>query len=123
MHSSPQLVSAAVLSILFIVGGVSCKSPRRTEPIIGNLNYAESGILAQGRKAFDKHCHSCHPDGDGGLGPSLNDKPFPGTLIAFQVRRGLGVMPRFNSDRLSEEHLEAIVAYLKDLRNRRAKEP
>lgn len=102
-----------------VLGLASCKSPRRTEPIVGRLTYPDSGILGHGRKAFDQHCHSCHPDGAGGLGPSLNDKPLPGTLIEFQVRHGLGVMPAFDPHHLSDKELDAILAYLKDLRTRR----
>jgi mono/diheme cytochrome c family protein len=77
-----------------------------------------SGQLAEGRRLFDQHCHACHPDGDGGLGPSLNDKPLPGTLISFQVRHGMGVMPAFDANKISKEELDALVAYMKTLRRR-----
>lgn len=106
------------LPVLLILALSACKSPRRTEPVVGSVSRAETGLLAHGRKAFDRHCHSCHPDGDGGLGPSLNDKPLPGGLIAFQVRHGLGVMPAFDEEHLSKDHLKAIIAYMKDLRKR-----
>jgi mono/diheme cytochrome c family protein len=61
-------------------------------------------------------CHQCHPGGMAGLGPAINNKPLPGFLIKMQSRAGLGAMPGFSSSELSEEELDAVVAYLKALR-------
>jgi mono/diheme cytochrome c family protein len=89
-------------------------SARRTEPIAGPL--ALTGDAARGERVFMRDCHSCHPFGEGGLGFSLNDKPLPGFAIRFQVRHGLGVMPRFDTTELPREDLDAVVAYLRELR-------
>ena len=63
-----------------------------------------------------RHCHECHPKGEGGLAPSINDKPLPGFLIRLQVRRGLGAMPEFGPHRISDAELEDLIAYLRELR-------
>ena len=102
------LCAAAVL-----VSG--CRSARREEPIAGPLQSVSSDVM-RGRAVFMRKCHMCHPEGNGGLGPSLNDKPLPGFAIRTQVRHGFGAMPRFEDDTLSDEDLDRVVAYLKALR-------
>jgi mono/diheme cytochrome c family protein len=61
-------------------------------------------------------CHQCHPGGEAGLGPSLNDKPLPGFMMKFQIRHGIGAMPAFSKDNVGDEDLDAVVAYVKALR-------
>ncbi len=102
----------AHLALLFLV---ACGPARRSEPLAGPL-LLEDPVLVQGEQVFARHCHECHPRGEAGLGPSLNDKPLPTWLIRFQVRNGLGVMPRFSSEQISPEELDALVLYLTALR-------
>lgn len=52
----------------------------------------------------------------GGLGPSLNEKPLPGFAMKFQIRHGLGTIPAFLPERLSDQDVEQIVEYLVTLR-------
>jgi mono/diheme cytochrome c family protein len=62
------------------------------------------------------HCQPCHPGGEAGLGPAINDKPLPGFLIRLQVRSGVGAMPAFSAEEISVDELAALTAYLKALR-------
>lgn len=62
------------------------------------------------------YCNGCHPNGEPGLGPGLNDKPLPGFMIRFQVRNGLGVMPAFPDEVISGEELDDLIEYLVELR-------
>ncbi|MBV1796856.1 cytochrome c [Siccirubricoccus sp. G192] len=57
-------------------------------------------------------CHQCHPRGEAGLGPALNNKYVPAFLIRTQVRLGLGAMPAFPESALSAEELDAVVRYI-----------
>jgi mono/diheme cytochrome c family protein len=91
-------------------------SARRGEPIVGQLAISEPGI-ARGQQVFMRECHQCHPGGEAGLGPAINNKPLPGFLIKFQVRNGLGAMPAFSQNEISPEELDHLVEYLKALRN------
>jgi mono/diheme cytochrome c family protein len=93
-------------------------SARRSEPIAGPLA-SPSPEVARGEVAFDRHCSYCHPGGEHGLAPAINNKPLPGFLIRFQVRHGLGAMPAISEQELSREDLDAVVAYLKTLRRHR----
>ena len=64
-------------------------------------------------------CQQCHPGGEAGLGPALNDKPLPEFLKKFQVRHGLGTMPSFSEKEISDQQLEDLMEYLKALRRNR----
>ena len=106
------------LSILAISGlllKTGC-SARRGEPIVGPLAISEPGI-ARGQQVFMRECHQCHPGGEAGLGPAINNKPLPGFLIKLQVRNGLGAMPAFSRNEINPEDLDHLVDYLKALRN------
>lgn len=72
--------------------------------------------IANGRQVFMTHCHQCHPGGEAGLGPALNNKLLPAFVIRTQVRQGYGAMPAFCRNEISEAELESLIAYLKALR-------
>ena len=71
----------------------------------------------QGRTTFMKYCQPCHPGGEAGLGPSLNDKVLPTFLKRFQVRQGIGSMPSFSKEEIPDQELDGIMAYLEALRD------
>lgn len=93
----------------------ACSSARRGEPVAGPLPLASEEIV-RGRQAYLAFCDKCHPGGEAGLGPALNNKPLPSFLIGFQVRRGMGAMPSFPEKTLPERQLESLTAYMKALR-------
>jgi mono/diheme cytochrome c family protein len=94
----------------------SCGSARRSEPLVGAWR-PSNAETAQGERVFMAHCHACHPGGETGLGPSLNDKPLPAFLVRLQIRNGLGAMPAFAPDELPDGDLQALVAYLRARRS------
>ena len=65
-----------------------------------------------------KGCSGCHGDkGFGGIGPSLRRSEFfyafTDQRIAQQVRTGKGVMPAFSQERISDQELANIIAYVR----------
>lgn len=104
-------------SVLLCLLAAGC-SARRGEPVAGPLR-ATSPEVARGEVAFDEHCSHCHPGGEKGLAPAINNKPLPGFLIKFQVRHGMGAMPAFSDKEIKDEELDALVRYLKVLRRNR----
>ena len=88
-------------------------SARRGEPFLGALRISEPGI-ARGQQVFYRDCHQCHPGGEAGLGPAINNKPLPGFLIKFQVRNGLGAMPAFSQNEISPEELDRGMRNLRE---------
>lgn len=107
-------ISSLVMLLLCLA---ACSSARRSEPITGPLPITTDEV-ARGQKAFMTHCHKCHPEGEAGLGPAINNKPLPGGLIKTQIRMGIGAMPSFSREVLADEDLDALVVYLKTLRKK-----
>jgi mono/diheme cytochrome c family protein len=51
---------------------------------------------------------------------SINDKPLPEFLMKTQVRVGLGAMPSFSREQISDQELDDVVRFLKALRGNRS---
>ena len=102
-----------VVAITLLAGG--CGSVRRGEPISGPLDRSDAQTQ-RGHLVFQRHCHQCHPGGEGGLGPGLNDKPAPVWLMKTQVRQGLGTMPSFSDNQISDQALDDLMSYVIALR-------
>jgi mono/diheme cytochrome c family protein len=106
--------SATAFLLIALLASAGCHSTRRGEPITGpmNLNAKEQ----RGRVVFQMRCDQCHPNGESGLGPALNNKPAPVFLMKTQVRLGLGAMPRFDKHTIPPDELDDLMAYVMALR-------
>lgn len=102
---------AILLLVLTMTACSARKGVPHTEPLAGGDQEVQQGEIL-----FNQYCNSCHPNGTAGLGPALNDKPLPGFAIRFQIRNGIGTMPAFSEEVISNEESKKIVAYLKALR-------
>ena len=113
-HAWMHYVWLVVLTATLVwLGG--CASARRGEPLKGPLPVTNEQ-LERGQRVFMEHCQKCHPGGETGLGPALNNKPFPKFLQRFQVSNGLGAMPAFSPAEISASQLDDLLAYLSTLR-------
>ena len=97
--------------LLAVALAASCGSARRSETIVGPMNLARSE-LEDGALVFMEFCYKCHPGGEAGLGPALNNKPLPRFLVRLQVRKGLGAMPSFSDRQISDESLDDLLTYV-----------
>jgi mono/diheme cytochrome c family protein len=104
--------SCIVTSLLVLC---ACATTRGSEPVRGPL-VVDSAEEQQGQVVFMRECNYCHPMGDGGLGPALNNKPLPKAPVKLQIRKGLGAMPAFSEQQLSDAEVDAIFAYMLVLR-------
>lgn len=104
-----SVVKVSAIAAFLAIG---CGSPQRSAPLLteGMPGPPDSRLL------FETNCHHCHPQGGAGLGPPLNNKPLPKFAIKAQVRQGLGVMPAFSKELLSEDDLQKIAQYVQALR-------
>ena len=93
-----------------------CSSTRRDALVARQVNVSNRH-LEIGQRVFMAECNQCHPGGAAGLGPALNNKPIPGFALRFQVRHGLGAMPKFGHSQISSEALSDLVLYVKTLRH------
>lgn len=105
------LIVVCVVAASWSLGG--CGSARRGEPFARPVKLDEKQAL--GQRVFMRHCNHCHPQGEGGLGPALNNKPLPSPAMKLQIRKGLGAMPGFDAQYIPDEELDALVAYLLEL--------
>ncbi|HKU38740.1 MAG TPA: cytochrome c [Polyangiales bacterium] len=101
-----MLASGLVLTLV-----AACGASRQSPPVQSQPTQLTAEERA-GQRVFMRECNGCHPQGDGGLGPALNDKPVPVAAIKLQVREGLGAMPSFSESEISSDELSALVAFL-----------
>lgn len=107
-------MKAIYVTIISLVLGVSTScSTRRSLPLKGPLTLNEQEH--NGEQVFMQHCQRCHPHGEAGLGPAIN--PAPGFGKRVQIRHGLGAMPAFDENHISDKELDDVLAYLKALKN------
>ena len=111
----PLRQALVTLLCALLLAAVGCRSVRRGEPIVGPLPTNDPQIQ-RGKMVFMQKCNTCHPGGEGGLGPALNDKPAPGFLMKTQVRLGLGAMPSFDSHIIPPDQLDDLIKYLLTIR-------
>lgn len=102
---------------LVLLALAACGSARRSVPVAGPMAIADPQV-ALGERVFMRECSVCHPRGEAGLAPGINNKPVPEFLIKFQVRHGIGAMPSFSEEQVSPVELDAIVEYLEYMRRR-----
>ena len=110
-----RLRASVTILILLLLGTTGCGSARRGEPIAGPISLS-TDTARHGQQLFMKHCQQCHPGGEAGLGPAINNKPLPRFLIRFQIRHGYGAMPAFAEDQIASEDVTALLEYLHALR-------
>src|SRR5439155_23589675 len=113
-------VSLAVGSIAgagALVAAGGCGAERKQD--ISPQQIAGNPELSRGQLVFMHECNQCHPGGAAGLGPAINDKPLPAGMIKMQVREGLGTMPHFSPQHISDDDLSAVVAYLQARRQQK----
>jgi mono/diheme cytochrome c family protein len=74
----------------------------------------------EGRLVFKKNCQQCHPNGESGVGPELNNVRVPKFLIKARVRSRAfllwtGRMPQFDKHEISPKELNSLVYFIKTL--------
>jgi ubiquinol-cytochrome c reductase cytochrome c subunit len=101
-----------------IVAYVSSRSTGVAIPVVD----AADGDLALGQQAFAANCAACH--GASGTGDSIGGNQIALSLyeatplqIAEAIRVGPGAMPRFGERTVEAEEVDAIAAYLLELRS------
>jgi mono/diheme cytochrome c family protein len=102
-------------ALIWVLFAAACGTGRRSEPISGPP-LLDQAAEQRGELVFMHECNQCHPGGDAGLGPAINNKPLPEAVLRLQVRKGLGAMPALDDHVVSEGELDDLVEYLQALR-------
>ena len=107
-------LAAAVAVIAPLLAG--CGAQRRGEPEAPAVR-PDGPVELRGAVLFHRFCYQCHPGGEAGLGPGLNDKPVPDIAVRAQIRKGVGAMPSFDDETLPDRDVGAILAYMHEMRS------
>ncbi|HUQ07907.1 MAG TPA: cytochrome c [Kofleriaceae bacterium] len=113
--------TSTIVMVIILIGLImmpdlfGCGSKRRGE-LVGRPITPDTLAEKRGERLFYKYCSSCHPSGEAGLGPALNNKPLPEFAVRTQIRQGVGAMPAFHDDRLTDAQVEEIASFVSELR-------
>ena len=106
-----RTIPMALIAGMMLVAGCVAESPEVT---------IDDPVLVEGRTIYTRNCASCHsPSGDGGVGLKLSEgaviDSFPTIEAQIElVRDGRNNMPAYG-DRLTEEQIEAVVRYTREV--------
>jgi ubiquinol-cytochrome c reductase cytochrome c subunit len=97
--------------------------PDEPGPGIPDISDWEDGDLAEGRALFTANCAACHGPTAAGIAVGQNDVSsnlagVPPLQVAEAIRSGPGVMPVFSDEVLTDEELDATVAWVMNLPER-----
>lgn len=68
------------------------------------------GDAQRGKAVFNANCNACHPGAKQGVGPGITG--VADQVITSTVRSGKGAMPTFGQDKISDQQLQDLLAYL-----------
>ena len=113
----------SIAVLVWIIGAIAviapllygCGAERRGQPEAPVVS-ADNRKEVRGERLFHRWCYQCHPGGEAGLGPPINNLPLPHVAIRTQIREGVGAMPAFGDDLLSNADVSAILAYLDEMK-------
>lgn len=110
--------AVSAVAILAACGG-GAETPEGEASSGGDVALYEGEVastdVAGGAEQFESFCGDCHPDGEEDVGPSLIAHPHTAAELRKQVREGSGKMRPTSVARLSDENLEAMLAYLQTI--------
>jgi mono/diheme cytochrome c family protein len=82
----------------------------------GSETEASEGALDGATLYQEFTCAACHGlNGEGGVGPALNQVELPADQIVQVTRNGQGTMAGYNPDVMSDAQLDAIVQFVQAL--------
>ncbi|SDK72157.1 Cytochrome C oxidase, cbb3-type, subunit III [Salinimicrobium catena] len=102
-----------IVIVIFLSWGCSSKKEAYTKQPLAEM----SQEVEEGKVLFHKYCNSCHPNGTAGLGAPIVTTSIPGFAIRYQIRNGLGEMPAFSEEKISDKEVDKIVDYIQALRD------
>ena len=114
---SKWVTAIAPLVLIGCGGSAGGAEEGGSEETGGSESGAYEGPIAstdteKGAEVYASFCDDCHPDGEEDVGPSLIDHPHTPAMLRQQIREGSGRMRPFSEGRISDEDLEALLAYL-----------
>ena len=140
MRNKTKLTAQQLLDLRAYLKSLSFKLVRIAQPLAaaadqtGEYPVYAGGNRFDGKEIFYAACHSCHPNGNAGIAPKSIPRDQEPSYYARYIREGDGLgavlsgvdpnayqykkgrfMPFFGADRLSNEQIRDIIAYIKSL--------
>jgi|GEM_PF-3519002 mono/diheme cytochrome c family protein len=110
MHVKTRCVSAVVAFALICAGGIVSSLSAAVRPS------ARADDPPPGQVVYDRVCKVCHgPEGQGNAGPALVPFEMEVDELLAKVREGGGEMPPISANRVSDDEVKQIAAYLTSL--------
>jgi mono/diheme cytochrome c family protein len=107
-----KLILGLMIGMLAIAYGCSKESSGTTAYSLEDFDYpVASTDVAAGTEVYAEFCEGCHPGGEEGDGPKIADAGASPSQLRWQVRSGGDDMPAFGPDKISNDNLEALLAY------------
>jgi mono/diheme cytochrome c family protein len=67
--------------------------------------------VEKGAEVYATYCEGCHPGGAAGDGPAITGLNWAPAAMRNQIRTGTKDMPSFDTDKISDQELEALLAF------------
>ncbi len=123
MRLSKIIYIIPVFSIFLFFSGCSARRVHKE----WTTSESEDPAIKEGRFVFKQNCQRCHPNGEAGVGPSLNNIHLPGFAIKGRVRSRAfllwtGRMPQFDKHEITKKELNSLVRFMKAMEKGESKE-
>jgi mono/diheme cytochrome c family protein len=105
-----------IYSTLIVLCICSCSARRVARE--WQTSASEDPAVKEGRLVFKSKCQRCHPNGEAGVAPPLNNIRLPRFFLKARVRSRAvllwtGRMPAFDKHEISKKELKSLVTFLK----------
>jgi len=110
------LLATLTLGIAACGGGSASATGDGTTPAAAQYEGPlTSTDVASGETHYNQYCAGCHPGGEAGAGPLINNIAWTPAKMREQIREGEGTMPPVPESKLDAAGLEALLAYLQTM--------
>ncbi|TAK34990.1 MAG: cytochrome c [Chloroflexota bacterium] len=89
-------------------------TPTAASPTAAPASPSPAGNAQNGQAIYNTNCNACHPGGKQGVGPAVIG--VADQQITSIVRSGKGAMPAFGPDKISDQQMQDLLAYIHTLR-------
>lgn len=104
--SGGVLRRAAIAFVLVATAACAARGPAVTSE-----TDSREALARRGEAIFRDNCNVCHPAGGKGIGPAL-ERSLARESAVQQIRDGFGLMPGFSAEKLSDDDVDAVLAYV-----------
>jgi mono/diheme cytochrome c family protein len=115
-QAAPAAESEATASEATDAEPTASETDQATAADTGNIEDGSDSIAFGNELFFENGCNICHGDtGQGGIGPAIAQTTLTLDQVISQYRNPRAVMPAFQANRISDDQVANIYAFLQSL--------